>query len=289
MRVVAAFLSLLIASVSGAYSIQVDSIGAGGAASSSTEASIEIGATVFDENTSNAIHGYASASGNTGSMVGHMTVQILNFMAAQSSYLVEKKWKSAIVETIENLQIDPGATELVIRLRISATDVSDLVPAPIEGYDNGYARTHVRATLRYYNKNSHTQGLGEILGVATANRFLPADWISESGDVSPPGLGYGSVDSFGPSAQVELRIPASEVDSDDTLLVGGQLYGEVRGGHWQGAFASSELDNGGMSFEIVGGDGVPLNPIFLSAPEPGAALLGFAALATLTGIARRRA
>jgi hypothetical protein len=43
-----------------------------------------------------------------------------------------------------------------------------------------------------------------------------------------------------------------------------------------------------MSFEIVGGDGVPLNPIFLT-PEPGAALLGFAALATLAGIAPRRA
>ena len=61
----------------------------------------------------------------------------------------------------------------------------------------------------------------------------------------------------------------------------------MRGGHWDGAFAASEL-KGGMSLEIEGGDGTPQNPIFLSAPEPDALLLDVAALTGLTIVERRR-
>jgi len=286
MRVAVAVLSLLVASTSGAYSIGAESIGAGGFLYSTTDPFVSIGQPISDVNTGNLIDGYASASGASGPSGGYMNVTIANFGAAQSTYLAEKTWKSLVSDTIEDIQIDPGATELVIRLSVSAADKSDLVISPT--FPNGYARTYVRATLRYYNQNSHTQGLGEILGVALAGRSVPEDWDDGTGDVSPAGMGYGSVSTFGASAQVELRIPASEVDADDTLLVAGQLYGEVKAGQFSGSFAASQLEGGGMSLEIIGGSGVPQNPIFLSAPEPDAALVGDVAMAGLLTIAARR-
>jgi hypothetical protein len=106
------------------------------------------------------------------------------------------------------------------------------------------------------------------------------------GDTSPPG--YGAASAGAGSATVELRIPASEVDADDHLLVSGQLYGEVRGGHWNGAFAKSQLSSGSMSLQIAGGDGAALNPDFLTVPEPDPTLLGEAALAALSFTKRRR-
>jgi hypothetical protein len=293
MRVVAvAVLSLFAASPAAAYSIGAESIGAGGFVYSTAagEAFVEIG-DVLGDVAGNTVDGYASTAGDDGSMNGFMRVHIVDYGAAQSTvpinFLIEKRWKSIISETIETFQLDPGATELVVRLNVSGEDTSDLAIAPSPGFDNGYARAHVRAQLLYTNKNPHTAGLGQIQAIGSADRNVPFEWAQAfGGDSSPPG--YGSASGGAASATAELHIPASEVDADDTLLVSGQLYGEVRGGHWNGAFAASEV-RGGMSFEIVGGDGVPLNPIFLSAPEPDASLLeDFAAVALLV-TSRRRA
>lgn len=294
MRVVAvAVLSLLYASTAGAYSIGAESIGAGGFVYSTAagEAFVEIGNLLGDV-AGNTIDGHAATGGDDGSLGGHMKVHIVDYGAAQSTvpinFLIEKRWKSVISETIENFQLRPGATELVLRVNVSGLDTSDLAIAPNPGFDNGYARAHAQAQLTYTNKNSHTTGLGTIQAIGRADRNVPFEWSEAfGGDSSPPG--YGSASGAAGSATAELHIPASEVDADDTLLVSGQLYGEVRGGHWNGAFAASALQ-GGMTFSIVGGDGVPLNPIFLSAPEPDAGWLGDVALAGigLLAIHRRR-
>lgn len=221
-----------------------------------------------------------------------MKVRIDDYVAAQNSisitFLLEKDWKSSIAENIEHFQLDPGATELVIRVDVSGEDLSDLVPAPVEGFDNGFARSHVQAQLRYDNLNSHTAGLDQIDALGRADRNVPADWVQVfGGDSAPPG--YGSASGGNASATAELHIPASEVDDDDYLLVSGQLYGEVRGGHWNGASAASEMQ-GSMSLQITGGDGVPQNPIFLSVPEPDGALLGEVSMAGvgLLAFARRQ-
>lgn len=285
MRLSLALLVLLAAPLAArpaaAYSIGAESIGAGGFVYSTPamEASVEVGRAISD--TSNdLIDGHAATNGETGSMSGYMLVSILDYFAAQSTnvttFLLEKSWKSVVSEEIDGFVLDPGATELVLRLHVGATDESDLAIAPSAGFDNGFARSHVRAQLRYYNLHSHTQGLDQILGVATSDRNLPFDWTPFSvSDVSP--IGYGSASQGDAYAEVELRVPASEVDGDDYLLVSGQLYGEVRGGHWNGAFAKSQL-TGSMSFETIGGQGVPQNPAFL-APEPAGALLGEVATA----------
>ena len=290
----AASFALFIAGDAPAYSIGAESIGAGGFVYSTAagEAHVEIGNVITDLS-ENQVDGHASTSGDSGGMSGYMKVHIVDFPSAQSTqvtnFLIEKKWKSLITETIEDFQLDPGATELVVRLNVSGEDKSNLVPPPLPTTDNGYARAHVQAQLTYTNKNSHTAGLGTIQAIGRADRNVPLEWEEVfGGDTSPPG--YGSASGGAGSAFVELHIPASEVDGDDTLLVSAQLYGEVRGGRWSGAFAASELQ-GGMGFEIVGGDGVPLNPIFLSAPEPGASLLDDFAMAGigLLAIRRRRA
>ena len=283
----AAVLALFAALPAAAYSILAQSVGF---QDSTTLSQVESGNVVGDE-FGNQIDGHALTGGDTGALGGHMKVRIDDYFAAQNNlsitFLLEKQWKSSIAEYIENFQLDPGATELVVRVQVSAEDTSDLVPAPVEGFDNGFARSHVVAQLRYYNLNAHTAGLGQIDAAGRADRNVPLDWEEVwGGDSSPPG--YGSASGGAGSATAELHIPASEVDGDDSLLVSGQLYGEVRGGHWNGAFAASEM-HGGMSFQILGGDGVPQNPIFLSAPEPGAALVGATAIAALIGTARRRA
>ncbi len=275
-----ALAALVAAAQASAYSISAQSLGAGGSQNSNTLAFVEEGALIGDV-AGNTVDGHASTGGDTGAMGGYMKVHIVDYATAQSTsvtnFLIEKQWKSAISDTIENFALDPGATELVVRLNVSAEDMSDLAIAPNAGFDNGYARSHVQAQLTYSNSNSHTPGLSQIVALGRANRNVPLDWAeSFGGDSSPPG--YGSASGGAASATAELHIPASEVDSGDTLLVAGQLYGEVRGGHWNGAFAASEL-HGGMSLEIVGGDGAPSNPIFLSAPEPGAALLAEVATA----------
>ena len=122
---------------------------------------------------------------------------------------------------------------------------------------------------------------------ARGDRSVPLDWTNNVPDDVWP-AGYGSTSASGPSAQVEIRVPASEVSSGDYLLVSGSLYGEVRGGHWNGAFAASELAQGFMTFEMIGGDGVPQNPLFLSVPEPDGAPIAGAAAAALSSLARRR-
>lgn len=290
MNVVAAtVLSLLATSPAAAYSISAQSLGF---QDSTTLSQVESGNVVSDA-FGNEVDGHALTAGDAGSLGGHMKVRIDDYFAAQNNisitFLLEKQWKSSIGEYIEHFQLDPGATELVIRVNVSGSDTSDLVPAPVEGFDNGFARSHVQAQLRYYNLNSHTAGLGQIDALGRADRNVPADWEQVfGGDSSPPG--YGSASGGDASATAELHIPASEVDDDDYLLVSGQLYGEVRGGHWNGAFAASEM-HGGMSFQIVGGDGAPQNPIFLSVPEPGAALLAEVATASVGSLvfARGRA
>ena len=290
MRLSAAVLPiLLLTSSASAYSISAQSIGAGGFQDSTTQSQVEAGGSIIDDY-GNQVDGHALTNGETGSLGGHMKVGIDNYLQAQSTlvttFLIEKTWMSEIIETIESLQLAPGATELVIRVHVSGEDVSDLVPAPLVSFDNGYARSHAFASLRYYNLHSHTQGLDQILATGRADRNVPEDWVEVfGGDTSPPG--YGSASGGAASATAELHIPASEVDGDDYLLVAGRLYGEVRGGHWNGAFAASEL-HGGMSFEIVGGDGVPQNPIFLSAPEPSATALGAVASFGIAAAARRR-
>lgn len=275
--VAAAVLSILATSPAAAYSISAQSLGF---QDSTTLAQVESGNVVSDA-FGNEVDGHALTAGDAGSLGGHMKVRIDDYFAAQNNisitFLLEKQWKSSIGEYIEHFQLDPGATELVVRVNVSGEDTSDLVPAPVEGFDNGFARSHVQAQLRYYNLNSHTSGLGQIDALGRADRNVPADWQQIfGGDSSPPG--YGSASAGDASAVAELHIPASEVDDDDYLLVSGQLYGEVRGGHWNGAFAASELQ-GGMSFEIIGGDGAPQNPVFLSVPEPSDALLGEVAMA----------
>jgi hypothetical protein len=277
-RVVAAtILSLLATSPAAAYSISAQSLGF---QDSNSLAQVESG-NVLSDAFGNEIDGHALTAGDAGSLGGHMKVRIDDYFAAQNNisitFLLEKQWKSSIGEYIEHFQLDPGATELVLRVSVSGTDTSDLVLAPSQGFDNGFARSHVQAQLRYYNLNSHTAGLGQIDALGRADRNVPADWQQVfGGDSSPPG--YGSASGGDASAVAELHIPASEVDDDDYLLVSGQLYGEVRGGHWNGAFAASELQ-GGMSFEIIGGVGAPQNPVFLSVPEPNDALLGEVAMA----------
>jgi hypothetical protein len=287
--VAAGIVSILVASNAAAYAISAQAIGAGGFSDSTTEAFVEIGNVIADTS-NNEIDGHASTGGDTGSLGGHMKVHIQDYFTAQqtnvTTFLIEKSWKSSIGESIENIELDPGATELVVRIHVSGEDMSDLVPAPLSTFDNGYARSHAYALLRYYNLHPHTAGLDQIVVTGRADRDVPEDWVQVfGGDSSPPG--YGSASGGDASAIAELRIPASEVDGDDYVLVSGQLYGEVRGGHWNGAFAASELQ-GGMSFEILGGSGVPQNPIFLSAPEPEAELLGDFAIAALVVTSGRR-
>lgn len=282
---------LLCASRAPAYTISAQSLGAGGFRDSHTLDQVEAG-NVLDDGSGNEVDGHALTSGASGSLGGHMKVRIDDYSAAQSpplgftSFLLEKQWKSSIAEYIEDLQLDPGATELVVRLNVSGEDMSDLVPAPTDfNYDNGYARAHVWARLIYSNAHAHVAGLSQIQVDGRTDRDVPGDWMEVfGGDSSPAGYGTGTTGST--SAAVELHIPASEVDGDDSLFVSAQLYGEVRGGHWSGAFTASEL-HGGMSLEIVGGDGAPQNPIFLSAPEPEGVLLGGCALAALVAIRRR--
>jgi hypothetical protein len=287
MRVVsAALLPLLATSPAAAYSISAESLGF---QSSATLAQVESGNVVGDE-FGNQVDGHALTGGDTGALGGHMKVSIDDYFAASNNpsitFLLEKRWKSSIAEYIENFQLDPGATELVVRVNVSGEDMSELVPAPQVGFDNGFARSHAQAQLTYYNLNSHTAGLGQIQAIGRADRNVPADWEQVfGGDSSPPG--YGSASGGAGSAVAELHIPASEVDGDDYLLVAGQLYGEVRGGHWNGAFAASEM-HGGMSFEIIGGDGAPQNAIFLSAPEPAGMLVGTTAIAALAALRSRR-
>ena len=295
---VAVCLSLVAASPAAAYSISAQSIGAGGSQDAScdtlscdgsTPSEVEIG-NVLTDVSNNSVDGHALTNGATGSLGGHMKVHILDYYGAQvnnqGSYLLEKKWVSEISETIESFQLDPGATELVVRVHVSGEDTSDLVPAPLVTFDNGFARSHAYARLLFYNANSHTANLGQITATGRADRNLPGDWEQVfGGDSDPPG--YGSASGGAGSAIAELHIPASEVDSDDTLLVAGRLNGEVQGGHWNGAFAASEM-HGGMSFEILGASGAPQNPIFLSAPEPEGALLGGAAIAAIGTMLRRR-
>jgi hypothetical protein len=285
----AAALAIVVPGGARAYLISAHSLGAGGFQDSNTLAFVEKGALIGDS-AGNTIDGHASTAGDTGSLNGYMKVHIVDYFAAQSTsvtnFLLEKQWKSEIIETIEDFQRDPGATELVIRVRVSGEDQNDLAIAPSPGFDNGYAHSHALAQLRYYNANSHTSGLAEILAVGRADRNVPLEWTEVfGGDTAPPG--YGSASGGDASAVAELHIPASEVDGDDTLLVAARLYGEVRGGHWNGAFAASEL-HGGMSFEIIGGSGAPQNPIFFSAPEPDAAFVGDVAMASLLALATRR-
>jgi len=278
MRVAAVIVaSLLAASPAAAYSINAKSLGF---QSSNTLGTVESGNAVGDAS-GNLIDGHALTSGESGGLDGYMLVHIVDYIAAQNSiainFLGEKTWTSSILERFDDFVLDPGATELVLRVHVTSTDESDLAIAPSPGFDNGYARAHVRARLEYVNYNPHTAGLSQVLAVGSADRNVPLDWTwSPSNDTSP--AGYGSA-SAGPGwGTAELRIPASEVDDADYLLVSGQVYGEVRGGHWNGAFAKSQLSGGSMSFEIVGGAGVPLNPIFLT-PEPTGALLGEVAMA----------
>ena len=286
MRVAAVVVaSLLAASPAAAYSINARSLGFQSSNSLGTVAS----GNVLGDASGNLVDGHALASGESGGLDGYMLVHIVDYTAAQGSFAIdflnEKTWTTSILERFDDFVLDPGATELVLRVSVTSTDESDLAIAPSPGSENGYARAHVRARVIFHNINPHT--VGDIEALAAADRYVPNEWVTSTLDgVSP--AGYGSTSASGGFGTAEIRVPASEVDGADYLLVSGELYGEVRGGHWDGAFAKSQLSGGSMSFEIVGGDGVPLNPIFLT-PEPGAALLGFAALATLAGIAPRRA
>ena len=244
--------ALVAASPVAAFSISAQSLGAGGFQDSSCQTAfdcstalsmVEAGNLIADA-FGNSVDGHALTDGATGSLSGYMKVRIDDYPAHSSTsvtnFRTEKQWKSLASDTIQNFQLDPGATELVVRLQVSAEDLSDLAVAPSEFFDNGYAHSHVQAQLTYTNKNSHTAGLGQIQAVGRADRNVPLDWMEVfGGDTSPPG--YGSASGGDASAMVELHIPASEVDGSDTLLVSGQLYGEVRGGYWSGAFAASEL------------------------------------------------
>ncbi|MBS1106295.1 MAG: hypothetical protein H6Q91_1797 [Deltaproteobacteria bacterium] len=286
MRVAAVVVaSLLAASPAAAYSISAQSLGF---QDSNSLGTVESGNVVGDAS-GNLIDGHARTSGESGGLEGYMLVHIVDYFAAQNSiaidFLGEKTWTSSILERFDDFVLDPGATELVLRVHVTSTDESDLAIAPSQGFDNGYARAHVRARVTFHNMNPHV--VGDIDGLAAADRSLPLEWTTSGLDgVSP--AGYGST-SAGPGfGTAEIRIPASEVDGDDYLLVSGKLYGEVRGGHWNGAFAKSQLSGGSMSFEIVGGDGVPLNPIFLSVPEPDGSLLGEVAMAGVGFLAYSR-
>ena len=293
--------AILAASPAAAYSISAQSIGAGGhqdatcsdaISCGSTPVEVEIGAVIADAS-DNQVDGHALTNGATGALGGYMRIDIANWLAAQSSnvtdFTIEKSWKSSIAEQIQDFVLNPGAPELFVRLSVSAADVSFLEPPPPElpNIDNGYARSHVWARLIYYNANPHVAGLDQVQVDGRTDRNLPADWVQVfGGDSAPPGYGSGSTGDT--SAVVELHIPASEVDLDDSLLVSAQIYGEVRGGHWSGAYAASELLGGSMRLEMSGGDGAPQNPIFLSAPEPEGALLGGAAITAIGTMLRRR-
>jgi len=279
---------LLSANSASAYSINAKSLGL---QSSNTLGTVESGNVVGDAS-GNLIDGYALASGESGGLDGYMLVHIVDYLAAQNSiaidFLSEKTWTSSILERFDDVVLDPGATELVLRVHVTSTDECDLAIAPDAGFDNGYARAHVRARVTFHNMNSHA--VGDIDALAAADRNFPLEWTTSGLDgVSP--AGYGSTSSGPGWGTAEIRIPASEVDGDDYLLVSGQIYGEVRGGHWNGAFAKSQLSGGSMSFEIAGGDGLPLNPIFLSVPEPDGSLPVEVAMAAVGSLAfsRRRA
>ena len=222
-----ALVALVAASPASAYLISAQAIGAAGIQDSYDLATVEVSGMPGDA-FGNSIDGYASTGGDSGAMNGHMKVHIADYAAAQNSspfpdFLAEKRWKSIINETIEHIQLDPGATELVVRLRVSAEDLSDLTISPNPLLDNGYAMSHVLASLTYTNKSSHTAGLDSIVGTARADRSVPGDWTEIfGGDTQPPG--YGTASSGDASAMVEFHIPASEVNGSDTLLVVGQPW-----------------------------------------------------------------
>lgn len=279
----AAALVLLAASPASAYFISAQSLGAGGFQDSQSLGSVEAGAIISDPNTGNFIDGHAQTSGEAGGLSGWMTVSILNYINAQPSHLLEKQWQSSIEEQFDGFQLDPGATELVFRAEVLAEDHTNQAIAPSPGFDNGDVRTHLRVKLIYFNQ-TQTPGLSQIQGSAGFDHVLPLEPTTIAG-VAP--IGYGTASATPASGEVELRIPASEVSSGDFLLVSALLYGEVRGGHWNGAIGASQAE-GSLSFSIEGGSGVPQNPLFLSVPEPADARLGGAAAAGVGLLALRR-